>query len=183
MIHTRHFLNRIVAVLLIALLPALAFAHGPSRKKEITTIEINVPPEKVWEIVGNYRDMSWHPAIAKTEADPGEYKKEVTKRKLTFKNGAVFTDTLTRYEPEARTIAFLTNDEDPKTLPVEGYSSTISVADESGKSKVEWKGAFYRGYMNNDPPPELSDAAAVKAVAAFQKEGLEALKAKLEGGK
>lgn len=176
-------MNRIVAALLVTLLPAVALAHGPSRKKEVTVIEINAPADKVWEIVGNYRDMGWHPSIAKTEADPGEYKKEVTKRKLTFANGAVFTDTLTRHEPEAKTIAFLTNDEAIKTLPVEGYSSTISVADEGGKSKVEWKGAFYRGYMNNDPPPELSDAAAVKAVAAFQKQGLEALKAKLEGTK
>jgi hypothetical protein len=175
--------NRIVAaIVLIASLPALAMAHGPSRKKEVTTIEIDAPAEKVWEVVGNYRDMSWHPAIDKTEVDPGEYKKEVTKRKLTFKNGAVFTDTLTRHEPAERTIAFLTNDEDLKTLPVEGYSSTISVADTGGKSKVEWKGAFYRGYMNNDPPPELSDAAATKAVIAFQKQGLEALKAKLEAG-
>ncbi len=175
-------MNRIVAGVLIGLIPTLAFGHGPSRKKEITTIEINAPADKVWEVVGNYRDMGWHPAIATTEADPGEYKKEVTKRKLTFENGAVFTDTLTRHEPDTRTIAFLTNDEDLKTLPVEGYSSTISVADDGGKSKVEWKGAFYRGYMNNDPPPELSDAAAIKAVTAFQKEGLEALKAKVEGG-
>jgi hypothetical protein len=177
-------LNRFLAVgLLAALVPFAVFAHGPSRKKEVSTIEINAPADKVWEVIGNYRDMGWHPAIAKTEADPGEYKKEVTKRKLTFKSGAVFTDTLTRYEPEQRTIAFLTNDEDLKTLPVEGYSSTFSVADDAGKSKVEWKGAFYRGYMNNDPPPELSDEAAVKAVAAFQKEGLEALKTKLESGK
>ncbi|CAN1721141.1 mxaD protein [Hyphomicrobium sp. 1Nfss2.1] len=178
-------MNRIViaALALAAALPMLANAHGPSRKKEISTIEIDAPADKVWEVVGNYRDMGWHPQIDKTEADPGEYKKEVTKRKLTFKNGAIFTDTLTRYEPENKTIAFLTNDEDLKTLPVEGYSSTISVADEGGKSKVEWKGAFYRGYMNNDPPPELSDKAAIAAVTAFQKEGLEALKAKLEGGK
>jgi hypothetical protein len=177
-------LNRTFAVAFVAaLLPVLAFAHGPSRKKEVTTIEIDAPADKVWEVVGNYRDMSWHPAIAKTEADAGELKKEVTKRKLTFKSGAVFTDTLTRYEPEARTLAFLTNDEDLKTLPVEGYSSTFSVADNAGKAKVEWKGAFYRGYMNNDPPPELSDDAAMKAIAAFQKEGLEALKTKLEGAK
>jgi hypothetical protein len=159
-------LNRTFAVALVAaLLPVLAFAHGPSRKKEVTTIEIDAPADKVWEVVGNYRDMSWHPAIAKTEADAGDLKKEVTKRKLTFKSGAI------------------TNDEDLKTLPVEGYSSTLSVADDAGKAKVEWKGAFYRGYMNNDPPPELSDEAAMKAIAAFQKEGLDALKAKLKGGK
>lgn len=177
-------MNRIIAAaLLTALLPALAIAHGPSRKKEVTTIEIDAPADKVWEIVGNYGDMGWHPAIAKTEATPGELKKEVSKRKLTFKSGAVFTDTLTRYEPDKRTIAFMTNDEDHKELPVEGYSSTISVADEAGKSKVEWKGAFYRGYMNNDPPPELSDEAATKAVAAFQKTGLDALKAKAEAAK
>ncbi len=177
-------MNRIVtAFALLAALPALAVAHGPSRKKEVTTIVIDAPADKVWEVVGNYRDMGWHPAIAKTDADAGEYKKEVTKRRLTFKNGALFTDTLTRYAPEAKTIAFLTNDEDLKTLPVEGYSSTIAVVDDAGKSKVEWKGAFYRGYMNNDPPPELSDEAATKAIVAFQKEGLEALKAKLEAAK
>jgi hypothetical protein len=71
--------NRIyAAALLIALVPVMALAHGPSRKKEVTTIEINAPAEKVWEVVGNYRDMSWHPAIATTEADPGELKKEVS---------------------------------------------------------------------------------------------------------
>ena len=48
---------------------------------------------------------------------------------------------------------------------------------------MEWRGAFYRGYMNNDPPPELSDEAAVKAVIAYQKAGLEGLKAKAEGGR
>ncbi len=68
-------------------------------------------------MIGNYRDMSWHPAIASAEVTPGELKKEVTKRKLSFKSGAVFTDTLTRYDPATRTLAFLTNDEDLKTLP------------------------------------------------------------------
>ncbi|MCV5648097.1 SRPBCC family protein, partial [Escherichia coli] len=73
-------MNRIIAAaLLTALLPALAIAHGPSRKKEVTTIEIDAPADKVWEIVGNYGDMGWHPAIAKTEATPGELKKEVSK--------------------------------------------------------------------------------------------------------
>jgi hypothetical protein len=175
-------LTRVVqAVLLAALLATSAEAHGPSRKREITTIEINAPADKVWAVVGNYADMSWHPAIAKAETTGGT-EVDVAKRKLTFKSGAIFTDTLTKYEPGEKSIAFLTNDEDLKTLPVEGYSTTLTVKDADGKSSVEWKGAFYRGYMNNDPPPELSDTAAVKAIAAFQKEGLDALKAKLEAG-
>lgn len=167
--------------MLASLLPPLVLAHGPSRKKQVDTIEINAPADKVWAVVGNYQDMTWHPAIAKSEATGGN-EVDVAKRKLTFKSGGIFTDTLTKFEEKDRAIAFLTNDEDHKILPVEGYSTTLTVTDAGGKSTVEWKGAFYRGYMNNDPPPELSDNAAVKAIAAFQKEGLEALKAKLEAG-
>lgn len=165
----------------LSLSPSLGEAHGPSRKKEVSTIEIDAPADKVWALVGNYHDMSWHPQIDKTEAAAGN-EPEVTTRKLTFKSGGVFTDKLTRYEPENRIIAFLTDVESLKDLPVEGYSCTFTVKEEGGKSVIEWKGAFYRGYVNNDPPPELSDEAAIKAVTAFQKEGLEALKAKLEAG-
>ncbi len=69
-----------------------------------------------------------------------------------------------------------------KTLPVSNYSSSIRVSGEGAKSTVEWKGAFYRGYVNNDPPPELNDEAAVNAVNGVYKVGLDALKAKLEAG-
>lgn len=171
----------ITAIALTVALPSLAFAHGPSRKKEVTTIEINAPIEKVWAVVGNYADMSWNPPIATTEATGGT-EINIAKRKLTFKSGAIFTDTLSKYEPAAYTIGFMTNDEDLKTLPVEGYSSTFTLTPAGDKTNVEWKGAFYRGYMNNDPPPELSDEAAVKAISAYQKTGLDALKAKLESG-
>ena len=69
-------------------------------------------------------------------------------------------------------------------LPVTNYSSTLTVtpgADGKGSS-LEWTGAFYRGFPNNDPPPELSDEAAVKAVSGLYKAGLEALKKKVESG-
>ena len=72
---------------------------------------------------------------------------------------------------------------DVKVLPVTNYSSHLTVtALADGKSKVEWKGAFYRGYPNNNPPPELNDAAAIKAVTGVYKLGLQALKKSLEGG-
>jgi hypothetical protein len=69
---------------------------------------------------------------------------------------------------------------DVKTLPVNDYSSTIKVEDAGGKTKVSWDGAFYRGYMNNDPPPELNDEASQKAVRGLYRTGLDALKAKVE---
>jgi hypothetical protein len=45
-----------------------------------------------------------------------------------------------------------------------------------GGSTVEWKGAFYRGYMLNDPPPELNDEASVAAVRGVYRAGLDNLK-------
>ena len=69
---------------------------------------------------------------------------------------------------------------DVKILPVNNYAATIFIKEEGGKSIVEWKGAFYRGFMNNDPPPELSDEAAIKAVSDIYKAGLNSLKTKLE---
>jgi hypothetical protein len=170
-----------LTVLLAALLPALAMAHGPSRKKEIATLEVDAPAEKAWAILSNYADMSWHPDIAKTEMT-GEIKPDVAKRVLTFKNGAIVEDGLLRYEPEQKLISFMTTKVDLKTLPVDGFKSQFEVKEEGGKTVITWLAAFYRGYPNNDPPPELSDEAAIKAVTAFQKRGLDALKAKLEAG-
>lgn len=73
---------------------------------------------------------------------------------------------------------------DVKVLPVNNYSSTITVLPaEGGKSTVEWRGAFYRGYPNNDPPPELNDDAAIKAVTALYRKGLDNLKKKFEASK
>ena len=44
-----------------------------------------------------------------------------------------------------------------------------------GGSLIEWRGAFYRGYPNNDPPPELNDEAAIAAVTGVYQAGLDAL--------
>lgn len=61
---------------------------------------------------------------------------------------------------------------DPKDLPVANYSSTLSVTAAGAGSIVEWSGAFYRSFMNNNPPPEQNDEAALKAVTSVYKEGL-----------
>jgi hypothetical protein len=47
---------------------------------------------------------------------------------------------------------------------------------DGAKSVVEWRGAFYRGYPNNNPPADQNDEAAVAAVTAVYKAGLANLK-------
>jgi hypothetical protein len=171
----------LIAMLPVAILPAAVSAHGPSRQKVVDTIEINAPADKVWAVVSNYKDFTWHPEIAKSEAGDGMVP-EKTMRTLTFKKGGVVTDKLMAFDPERKYISFMTAEVDLKMLPVSGYSSYFTVTPDGDKTKLEWKGAFYRGYVNNNPPPELSDKAAVDAVTVFQRAGLEALKAKIESG-
>ena len=174
-------LKRLAVIAAIAaLVPVAAMAHGPSRQKVTETIEINAPIEKVWAAIGNFQDMSWHPAVAKTEGTGGN---DVNaKRTLTLQGGGKIEEQLDKYSAENHTYAYEITAVDVKVLPVNNYSSHITVTGDATKSTVEWKGAFYRGYVNNDPPPELNDEAAVKAVTGIYKDGLAALKKKLEGG-
>jgi Polyketide cyclase / dehydrase and lipid transport len=155
-------------------------AHGPTRQKVVQTIEINSPADKVWAVIGKFQDMGWHPAIAKTEGTGGDA--VGAKRTLTLKSGGTIEEALTTYNADGKSLSYEITAVDVKTLPVSNYSSTLRVTGEGAKSTVEWKGAFYRGFVNNDPPPELSDEAAVKAVTGVYTAGLEAIKAKLEAG-
>ena len=157
------------------------WAHGPTRQKVRESIEINAPPAKVWAVIGNFQDMSWLPPVGKTEGTKGN-EIEATRR-LTLADGATVDEELYKFDAAAMTYSYRITKVDVKVLPVTNYSSTLTVSPASdGKAKVEWAGAFYRGFPNNDPPPELSDEAAVKAVSGLYKAGLEALKKKVESG-
>ncbi|MCA3581586.1 MAG: SRPBCC family protein, partial [Bradyrhizobium sp.] len=103
--------------------------------------------------------------------------------RLTLAPGVTIEEELSKYEPEMMSYSYRITAVDVKVLPVTNYSSTLEVSPApGGKAKLEWSGAFYRGYPNNDPPPELNDEAAIKAVSGLYKAGLEALKKKIESG-
>ena len=158
-----------------------AWAHGPTRQKVRESIEIDAPQAKVWAVIGNFQDMSWLAGVAKTEGEKGN---EIgATRRLTLAPGITIDEELYKYEPEMMSYSYRITAVDVKVLPVTDYSSTLSVSPApGGKAKLEWAGAFYRGFPNNDPPPELNDEAAVKAVSELYRGGLAALKKKIESG-
>ncbi|MFA5900250.1 MAG: SRPBCC family protein [Hyphomicrobium sp.] len=164
----------------LAFCSTIALAHGPTRQKVVETVEINAPADKVWATIGNFQDMSWHPAVAKLEGSGGNDANAT--RTLTLTSGGTIEEKLLSSDPAKMVYKYEITNVDPKVLPVNNYSSSISVKGEGDKSKVEWKGAFYRGFMNNDPPPELNDEASKKAVQGVYRAGLDALKTKLEAG-
>lgn len=179
------FARRAFAALALSsllLAPSAGFAHGPSRQKVVEKIEINAPVDKVWAVIGNFQDLGWVPGVAKTEGTGGNTP-DSAKRRLTLSSGGAIDELLTKYDAQEHSLGYRIEQVDVKVLPVNNYSSMLAVtAGGDGKSVVEWRGAFYRGYPNNDPPPELSDEAAIKAVTAIYRSGLEALKAKVEKG-
>jgi hypothetical protein len=154
-----------------------AWAHGPSRLKVVKTIDIAAPPAKVWAIVSDFGKIdTWLPAIDKVVATGGNTPGTAT-RVITLKDGGVIEEALTKYNASAMMYGYEITKVDPKVLPVNDYSSMMTVsANASGGTTVEWKGAFYRGYMNNDPPKELNDESSQKAVEGVYDLGLSTIK-------
>lgn len=173
-------LQLLAAAAMVAAATVGAYAHGPTRQKTEQKIEINAPAEKVWAVVGSFQDLSWLGIVEKTEGSGGNDKG--AKRTITLKGGATVEEELNQFAADKMMYSYRITNVDVKVLPVTNYSSKITVKGEGDKSTVTWDGAFYRGFPNNDPPPELSDEAAKKAVDGLYTQGLADLKKKVEGG-
>jgi hypothetical protein len=155
-----------------------ASAHGPTRQKVVEQITLDAPAAAVWDKIKNFDALaSWHPAVAESPADKGNQEGSV--RSLVLKGGGKLTETLERYDDAHMKYAYRAKD--GGALPVSNYTSTLSVRDEGGHAVVEWRGAFYRGYPNNDPPPDQNDEAAVRAITGVYKSGLANLKKIVDG--
>ncbi len=181
----------LIAVVLLFFVTGAAFAHGPVRAKLTATVVIDAPADKVWDVVKNFDDMSWHPYIARTEGKGGNKKKAT--RVLTLKDGGTITEQLKAYKEDKRSIKYKITDmssvktiqhsgqqEKVPVLPVNNYAATLSVKDKSGKAQVTWVATYYRAYMNNNPPKELNEDAADAAVTDVLKAGLFALLKKFD---
>ncbi len=176
-----------VALVLLSTTWSVAEAHGPTRKKVVETVTVDASPDRVWKVIGNFQDMSWLPGVKSTTGTGGNAvdgkagDHPVATRRITLEGGGTVDESLYKYDAAAHSYSYRIDKVDVSVLPVNDYSSTISISStDAGKtSTVEWRGAFYRGYMNNDPPPNLSDEASMAAVRMLYRSGLESLKKKV----
>ena len=169
---------RTLTAVLAALLPATGHAHGPTRQKVVEKVVIDAPPNVVWAKIGSFDGLkNWHPAVAESPADNGNAEGSV--RQIVLKGGATLTETLESYDSAKMKYSYRAKD--GGALPVSNYTSTIGVSAQGSGSVVEWRGAFYRAYQNNDPPPDQNDDAAVKAITGVYTSGLANLKKLIEG--
>lgn len=169
--------RRLAALALLGFTAGVALAHGPTRQKVVEKITIDAPANAVWAVIKDFDALAkWHPAVAASPADKGNNEGSV--RELKLKGGGALTETLERYNDAGKSYTYRAKD--GGALPVTNYTSTITVSGDGATSTVEWRGAFYRGFPNNDPPPDQNDEAAVKAVTGVYQSGLANLKALVE---
>lgn len=172
-------MKRIAAAAVLALASTVAPAHGPTRQKVTETVTIKATPDAVWNKVKDFNAMpAWHPAVASSTATDGS--KVGSVRTLKLKGGGEVVETLESYDEAAKKFSYRAKD--AGALPVTNYSSTLQVkaGDGPSTSVVEWRGAFYRAYPNNDPPADKNDEAAVKAITGVYQTGLANLKKVME---
>ena len=175
------------------LFTSMAYAHGPVRAKLTATVTIDAPAAKVWDVIKNYDDMSWLPAVRSVTGNGSNDKGAI--RTLHLASGGTITEELKAYDAgkmtykykitdmsSAGTIKHAGQDEHIPVLPVGNYAAEISVADKGGKAEVEWVATYYRAYVNNNPPAELNEEAADKAVTDVLTSGLTNLAKKAGSG-
>lgn len=168
--------------LILILLSGQLSAHGPTRQKVVEKVEINATAEQVWAVIGDFGNAhSWLPMVESTTSEGGNA--PGAKRVLNLVGGAKVYETLKNHDDAKMKYSYRipVDTHDVNILPVNNYSSTISVKASGDNCTVTWKSGFYRGYPNNDPPPELNDEAAVAAVSELYKAGLAHLKKVVEG--
>jgi len=149
----------------------VAYSHGATPLKIAESIEIAAKPEVVWSVVCDFAKISdWNPMVARSVAASDE--RQGKERLITLKNGGQITDALIEYDGSKMTYSYRRVDDDLQAFPVSFYSATITLSPTSAGTKVQWTGGYYRGDTSNEPPENLNDDAAKKAMTDFFEAGL-----------
>jgi len=173
--NTRTGICLTVTAALTSLAVASALSHGATPLKIAERIEITAKPESVWTLVGDFAQISaWNPLVARSMAAFDE--RQGKERLITLTTGGKITDALTEYDAGKMTYSYRRVDDDVRAFPVSFYSATIKLSPTATGTEVEWTGGFYRGDTSNEPPDNLNDAVATKAMTDFFEAGLTNLK-------
>ena len=151
----------------LVLLPGLALLATPALALEVReSVEVPVPPEKVWQLIGPFCSIQdWYPAAGRCTPSKQD---GAALRTLTTADGARVIDKRVQYSDEGMSYSYRMVD---GPLPVANYEATLAVMDAKGGSVITWSGEF--------SAKGADDAAATNAIASLYRAGLAALKERL----
>ncbi len=171
------------ALIAAVFVPAAVMAQGcgPTRLKVSESVVVGLPPAQVWQLVGDFQNLSWNPLVARSQGS-GSNEPDVAVRTLTLRGGAVFDESLYKYDASSRSYSYHIDKIDVTRLPVQNVSATLDVValDGGARSKLLWRAAFYRYLRPGEPAPDVADADAAKAMSTYLRSCLDGFKAKLD---
>lgn len=156
---------RSFAAVLLAVSSSGAFAV--QNVSVVESIKLDAPVARVWELVGHFDSLAWHPAVKSTEASEGD--KIGSQRRLDL-GGPILWEELISRRTADHTCEYkiLDNGSNQKILPVSHYVASIEVRPSGAGSEVVWRANFQ--------PVEGADAAAAhKIISGIFRSGLDAL--------
>lgn len=169
-------MRRILAACLAALAPAALAAQEAGPLSAEASADLAAEPAEIWETIGDFQDLTWHPAVHSQTGEGGNEPGATRLLVLGEEGGPTIAEALEAADPEAMRYAYRITEVDPAVLPVTSYASEISVAPgEAGGATVTWSGTFERGDPGADPAPDMNDETAVAAVTGIYTAGMEAL--------
>lgn len=142
-------------------------------------VQLPLPASEVWQLLHDFgRVQDWHPAVARTQITAGVNNVTGAVRLLTFLDGGLLEEKLTRYEPQDMRLSYIISK--AYAFPVSNYSTTLSVHaspddDKAGQSWVVWQGDFSRADPSAQPAAGQDDESAVAAVTGVYTTGFRAL--------
>jgi hypothetical protein len=163
-----------LAALAACLLSGSALAARPLLKVS-EEIEVAATPAAVWQVVGNFGDLGWHPAAASTAITTGDAQQAGAVRHIELKGGGAIDERLLGRNEAKRSLQYAIV---ASPLPVADYVSTLSVRPAAhGHSRVRWSSHFRR--LDEQPAAGADDAGAKKVVRGIYSSGLQALQQQL----
>ena len=163
----------ITLILILVLNHNPSYSHGPSRQKVSETIEINAKPMEVWKIVSDFNNFKWNSDIKQISSNGYEVGSE---RIIEFNSSKKIKQKLEKVDSNKKMVNWRVIETDNTILPVNSYAAKVFVKEKDGKTQVLYKSGFYRGFMGNDPPPELNDDTSKRLVKEFVINNLKGLK-------
>lgn len=111
-------------------------------------ITLKATPQAVWQVIGNFGDMSWHPAAQGTTV---EQKDGASVRSIALRGGATIIERQTGGEA-GKSYSYTILD---SPLPVADYHSTIKVSSSGSGSTISWSGSFAAAGVPDDKAEEV----------------------------
>jgi mxaD protein len=148
-------------------------AHAADAEKALLhaegKVELKSPPEKVWEVVGDFAGLHrWHPAVKGVTLLEGTNRVPMAVRELDLGDGQWLISELLDWDGNARRMRYRIL---KSALPLVNFVSAYTVEPtNSGGSVFTWKTEFRR--RDADPKDGEGDATAVKIIQSVIDAGL-----------